>query len=169
MKKPLLIILSLLLSISLHSQSKAELGVAEIGLVVSDIKASEHFYKEILGLVEAGEFNIDQQFSLETGAANDQPFTIRMLKQRDLPSATILKLAFFKKTTKQLMLDGINTQSGVNYITFHYDAKGFKKVTQSIETAGLEKTGWVKRDSFQLYFIKDPDGLFVEIIGPPEN
>jgi len=169
MKKPLHIFLSLLLSISLHSQSKAELGVAEIALVVSDIKASEHFYKDIIGFVEAGEFNIDQQFSRETGVANDQPFTIRMLKQSDLPSATILKLVFFKKPAKQSRLDDINTKTGVNYITFHYDAKGFKKVTQSIETAGLEKTGWVKRDGFQLYFIKDPDGLFVEIIGPHDN
>ncbi|HEY9117899.1 MAG TPA: hypothetical protein VIN11_08755, partial [Roseivirga sp.] len=81
-------------------QSNEELGVLAIGLVVSDIKASEKFYTEIVGMVPAGQFSLDEQWSKEAGAANNKPFSVKMFKMKDQPSATILKLAYFDKTAK---------------------------------------------------------------------
>ena len=150
------------------SQSHAELGVAAIGLVVSDIDISEHFYKNILGLQAAGGFSLDAQWSKEAGAAHGKPFSVKQFKMKDRSSATVLKLAYFDKTEKGMDQGGIDTHSGVNYISLFYNGEAFKEVMARISASGIEKVGWVKRDSYQLVFIKDPDGVFVEIVAPPD-
>jgi len=88
---------------------------------------------------------------------------------KDLSSATVLKLAYFDKTENPLDKQGINISSGVNYITLYYTTEEFQQVIERISAAGINKVGWVKRDSYQLVFIKDPDGIFVEIVGPPDK
>ena len=150
------------------AQSNADLGAAAIGLVVSDVEASEAFYKDILGFVEVVEFSLDEAWSDEAGAANGKPFTVKMLKQKNLPSATTLKLAYFATMDKRPDMSGIDVHSGVNYLTFRYTLEGFNEIVDNLKKAGIAMTGWVKRDNYQLFFIKDPDGIFVEIIGPPE-
>ena len=152
-----------------YSQSNADLGVAAIGLVVSDIKASENFYKNILGMQNIGEFSLDEPWSTEAGVANGKPFSVKLFKMKDLPSATVLKLAYFDTTEKSEDKPTLNFSSGVNYLTLNYTAEEFQKVLERIEAANIRKLGWVKRDSYQLLFIKDPDGIFIEIVGPPDN
>ncbi|WP_242084263.1 VOC family protein [Aestuariivivens sediminis] len=159
----------LVFNLASFSQSNADLGVAAIGLVVSDIEISENFYKNILGMKEAGGFSLDEQWSNEAGAANGKPFSVRQFKMKDLSCATVLKLAYFDKIEKQADVNGINSNSGVNYITLFYSAQDFKEVMERISESGIEKVGWVKRESYQLVFIKDPDGIFVEIVGPPDK
>lgn len=152
-----------------YSQSDADLGVAAIGLVVSDIEISENFYGAILGMKQVGEFSLDEPWSQDAGVANGKPFSVKVFKMKDRSSATVLKLAYFDNTEKSVEKQAINTRSGVNYMTLHYSAEEFKQVTERIAAAAIKKWGWVKRDSYQLFFIQDPDGLFVEIVGPPDN
>lgn len=143
-------------------QSNEELGVLAIGLVVSDIEASEKFYTEIVGMVPSGQFSLDEQWSKEAGAANNKPFSVKMFKMKSMDSATILKLAYFDKTDKQKEKKGIDVSSGVNYLTFSY--KSLDPVIERIEKAGIKIIGDVKRDGYRIIFIKDPDGVYVELI-----
>ena len=171
MKIKFCILCSLLFSLfSLNAigqdQSPAALGVAAIGLVVSDIDRSEKFYTEILGMVPAGSFSLDETWSNEAGAANGKPFSVKMFKMVDGPSATILKLAYFEDMDDRPSQDGVNSYAGVNYLTFHYS--DLSEVAKRAENAGYKRTGWVKRDGYQLFFIRDPDGVFIELVGPPD-
>ncbi len=143
-------------------QNDAELGVLAIGFVVSDIEASEKFYTEIVGMVPAGQFSLDAQWSKEAGAANDKPFSVKMFKMKDKPSATILKLAYFDKTAKSKESKGIDINSGVNYLTFSYES--LTPVLARIEKAGIKLVGDVKRDGYRIIFIRDPNGMFIEMI-----
>lgn len=152
-----------------YSQTNADLGVAAIGLVVSDINVSEIFYRNILGMEETGEFTLDEQWSREAGAANGQPFSVKQFKLKDVSTATVLKLAYFEKTERASTTSGLSAVSGVNYITLFYSEEGFSDVMERIEKAGIEKIGWVKRETYQLVFIRDPDGVFIEIVGPSIN
>lgn len=152
-----------------YSQSNADLGVAAIGIVVSDIEISENFYRDILGMKEVGGFSLDEPWSKEAGVANGKPFSVKLFKMKDLSSATVLKLAYFDKTEKSADKQAINLSSGVNYITLYYSAEEFQQVIERTVAADIKKMGWVKRDSYQLFFIKDPDGIFVEIVGPPDK
>lgn len=163
-KKGTLILLVLMaVGIKAHAwQSNEELGVLAIGLVVSDIKASEKFYTEIVGMVPAGQFSLDEQWSKDAGAANNKSFSVKMFKMKDQPSATILKLAYFDKTAKPIQAKGIDVNAGVNYLTFSYES--LAPVITRIEVAGIEIIGDVKRDGYWIVFIRDPDGIFVELI-----
>lgn len=143
-------------------QNDEELGVLAIGFVVSDIEASEKFYTEIVGMVPSGQFSLDEQWSKDAGAANDKPFSVKMFKMKNRPSATILKLAYFDKTEKQKAKKGIDVSSGVNYLTFSYPS--LDPVLERIENAGIELVGDVQRDGYRIIFIKDPDGMYVEMI-----
>ncbi len=87
----------------------------------------------------------------------------------ETPSATTLKLAYFEEMQSRSRPTGIDVQPGVNYITLNYTEDGFNNVIKRIDSAGIQKTGWVKRDNYQLFFLQDPDGVFVEIVGPPEQ
>lgn len=149
-----------------HTQTNAELGVAAFGLVVHDIEASEHFYGDILGLVESGGFSLDEQWSKDAGAANNEPFSVKEYKLQDTATATVLKLAYFEKPVKKLDISSINQQSGVNYITLFFSAQAFNAILKRLDEAGIKKTGWVKRKGYQLFFVKDPNGVFVEVVGP---
>ena len=77
-------------------------------------------------------------------------------------SATILKLAYFEKTKKQKTKKGIDVSAGVNYLTFSYD--DLTSVLTRVENAGIDIIGDVKRDNYRIIFIRDPDGVFIELI-----
>ena len=149
-------------------ETAADLGVMAIGLVVSDIESSEYFYTEIIGMVPAGEFSLDSEWSEAAGAANGKPFSVKMFRMQDRKSATILKLAYFDATENRPEQNGLDTFAGVNYLTINYSAEAFSNVIKRIEDAGIRKTGWVKKENYQLFFVRDPNGVFVELIGPPD-
>lgn len=168
MKKLVLVILLFFGSFSVISQNtKADFGSAGIGLVVSDIEASERFYTEVVGLVQAGRFHIDENWSKEAGTANNKPFSVKIFKTVKAESATRLKLAYFDSVEPKPEQTGIDAHAGVNYITFHFN--DFNAVIERIKKHNIKIEGWVKRDKYQLVFIKDPDGVFVELVGPPEE
>lgn len=146
--------------------SNADLGVAAIGLVVSDIDKSTAFYTDIVGMVPAGSFSLSEEWSKDAGAANNKPFSVKMFKMVDKNSATVLKLAYFESTKKAPLKTGVDQISGVNYLTFYYN--NLDDVVTRIKAAGIEIVGWVKEINYQLVFIRDPDGVFVELVGPPE-
>ena len=137
-------LLVIFLGHSIQSQSNADLGVAAIGLVVTDIEASKKFYVDILEMVEVGGFSLDEEWSKDAGAASDQPFSVIQLKLKDTVTATVLKLAYFNKTERKPESSGINLISGVNYITLFYSDQGFHDVMVNLDKAGIEKIGWVK-------------------------
>ena len=154
------------LNVGLTQQSPADLGVAAIGFVVSDIEKSEKFYTEIIGMIPTGGFSLDEGWSAEAGAAGGKPFAVKTFKMVDGPNATTLKLAYFDKIAKRPVQEGVHSYAGVNYLTLYYH--DLDEVSERIRAAGIEILGWVKRDTYQLFFIKDPDGVFVELVGPPD-
>ncbi len=67
------------MSTNAYAQSNAELGVASIGLVVSDISESEQFYKDVIGMKELWKFSLDEEWSDEAGASMENPFRLKCL------------------------------------------------------------------------------------------
>lgn len=165
-RKTVLIGLILICTTKIFSQNAsdpADLGVAAIGLVVSDIEASEKFYTEILGMIQTGSFSLDEEWSEEAGMSEGRPFSVKMFRSVDGPSATILKLAYFDHVPKQSLPTSAATKSGVNYLTFHYN--DLDPILERIEKANIDIIGKVKR-SYELVIIQDPDGVFIELVQP---
>ena len=170
MKKCALVFLLFLMQTLTAQRKEAELGVGAIGLVVSDIKASEHFYEDILEFIPAGGFELDKQWAIDSGASNNRPFGVKMYKQVNGDSATVLKLAYFNpEVSKRTEQNGIAAYAGANYLTFYYNGDDFYRIAEKLKKEGYSPLGWVKRERYQLFFVKDPNGVFIELIGPPEE
>lgn len=164
--KKLIIIALALASGQVHCQSTpAELGVAAIGLVVTDIDASEEFYTTLIGMRPTGGFQLDDQWSRDAGAANGRPFAVKTFRMQDTETATVLKLAYFDQVPDRPVQSGVDSFAGVNYITLHY--ADLEPVLKRIRDAGVPLLGEVRARGYRLVFLRDPDGVFLELVGPP--
>lgn len=161
MKDLLIIAMAFTLTLNSFGQS-AELGVGAIGLVVSDIEVSEQFYTDILGFIPSGGFELTSEWSDEAGMAGGNPFAVKLFRLQEKESATVLKLAYFENTAKGKQTTGIDKESGVNYITFYYDT--LTDVKDRIMQADIPLVGEVERPAYKILIIRDPDGVFVELI-----
>lgn len=140
----------------------AELGIGAMGLVVSDISESERFYVDILGMVPSGGFELSAEWSEEAGMAGGHPFAVKSFRSKESETATILKLAYFDNPVERRLITGIEKEGGVNYITFYYDT--LTDVKDQILKAGIPIVGEVERPAYKILIIRDPDGVFVELI-----
>lgn len=161
MKLIVFIFICVLMPARAFSQS-AELGVAAIGVVVSDIEVSERFYTEVLGMQQVGGFELSKEWSKEAGMSNNKPFAVKTFKMMDTESATVLKLAYFDQVNSINNIQGINQRSGVNYLTFYY--QDLNEVKRRINNANIPVVGEVERDTYALIIIRDPDGIYIELI-----
>ena len=140
----------------------AELGIGAMGLVVSDISESEKFYVDILGMYPNGGFELSAEWSEEAGMAGGQPFAVKSFRSKDSATATILKLAYFQNPVERKHTTGIEKEAGVNYITFYYES--LTDVKDRIMKAGIPIVGEVERPAYKILIVRDPDGVFVELI-----
>ena len=156
----------LLLMLFMTISGLAQAGqIAAIGYVVADIDRSEAFYTKVLGMRAAGSFSLDSTWSREAGAANGRPFSVRMFRLGEGSGATILKLAYFEASEPRPPQEGLDTPAGVNYLTLTYP--DLEPVVVRLRQAGTPILGYVQREEYQLIFTRDPDGLFIELVGPP--
>ena len=136
-----------------------------VGLVVSDIETSEKFYTEILGFTQFYEFSLDEAWADKAGMGNGKALSVKMFRLGGGPTAAALKLAYFAEAPAKKITSGIDVESGVNYLTLRYqDSSDVKK---RIKSAGIPIVGEVVGPGYELFIVRDPDGVFIEIIQPP--
>lgn len=137
-----------------------------IGVVTSDVNRSLKFYTEVLGMQKTGGFDLSADFGKRSGLTGGLPVSVTVLKLTDAPSATQWKIMQFpglKPAKKKVIQD----QVGMRYITIMVNS-----VTPFIERIRANKIPFmgdtpVKLDDGQQFIlIQDPDGVFIEIIGP---
>jgi len=145
----------------------------DLGVVVSDIEKSLHFYKNVIGFQEKEGFKVAGKFPKLVGLTDGANLEIHVLKLGEEKTATKLKLMQVngKKKTRILEQSYIHTVTGFSYLTiFVNDVEqviknatkyGYKAHAQSpqILPTGLPQ-------DVCLLMLKDPDGNFVEIVGP---
>ena len=137
-----------------------------IGYVVSDINRSERFYTEVIGMQPAGSFQLDTTWSREAGVADNRPFAVKMFRMGTGQEATRLKLAYFEESSPRPAQSGLDTPAGINYLTLNYES--LQPVVNRLNRADIPILGYVRWEGYQLIFIRDPDGLYLELVGPPE-
>ena len=102
--------------LSSQAQSEYDKSFISIGVVVSDLEASLGFYKDIIGMVETGEFSVDETISKTSGLTGGQPFHVKVLKLMDEPGAAEYKLMSFGNDLGKAD-QHIQDQNGMQYIT----------------------------------------------------
>ncbi len=143
-----------------------------IGMIVSDLDASMTFYKDVVGFVqvEHTEFEVNAEFGKKSGLTDSLAFHVEILKLGKGKEATELKLMTFGDRAKKQSNKHIHSQTGVQYMTIFVTE--MKPILERIKKHKVKLLGVTpvplgEKNSFVL--IQDPDGTFVELIGPMEK
>lgn len=146
--------------------------VIHMGMVVSNLEESMKFYKEVVGFVQVDrtEFEVNADFGKRSGLTDSLGFKVQVLKLGKGDDATQLKLMSFGDKPKKKENKYIHSTVGVQYLTIMVSE--LKPILERIEKHGIKLLGESpvplgEKDRFVL--IQDPDGTFVELIGPMEK
>ena len=150
------------------AQSNFSSAIIQIGVVVENLEKSVDFYTNVLGMVETSSFSINKEFSKSSGLSNGVPFDVVTLKLEDSPNATQWKLMSFGKKAAHKKPDFIQDDNGVQYITVN--VKSLNPFIERIKKNNVKFLGETPvsggGDGNHFVMIQDPDGTFIEIIGP---
>ena len=141
-----------------------------VGVVVKDLEASIAFYTEVIGMKKTGEFDVDAAFGKASGLTGGLAFHVDVFRLRDQPDAAQLKLMSFEKDAKSPKSTHIQDALGIQYVTLNViDLAPF---VARIKAAGVPFLGETPVPLFDtgrhFVLIQDPDGTFIELIGPME-
>ena len=145
----------------------------DIGLVVTDLKKSLKFYKEIVGFEEKEGFQVGGEFPKLVGLTDGTDLNIHVLRLGDEETATKLKLMKVqgKKPTRLVKQPYIHSVAGISYLTIF--VKNVDLVLSRAVKNGYPahaKSPQVLPEGLPqdvcLLMLKDPDGNYVEIVGP---
>ena len=141
---------------------------ADLGIVVNDLEKSAAFYTMALGCTEVNGFSVPAQFATNIGLVNQQALTVRVFTLGKGEAQTKLKLmAFPEAPGKKTNQDYIHSSIGFSYLTLHVTdlnaaIERLKKAKVKLE--GKTPVGLGGNNS--LVLCRDPDGNFIELIGP---
>ena len=173
MKNPMLKILCLaaaiLVNYASYSQSNFSSNLIGLGVVVSDLDRSLDFYVDGIGVVKAYSFTIDEDFSKRSGLSNGISTSVTVLKLENSPEANEWKLMSFGKKATHPKQQFIQDDTGVQYITIN--VKALKPVTERSKEKNVKFLGSTPtplNDNLDFVLVQDPDGIFIELIGPME-
>ena len=135
-----------------------------VGNIVADLKKSFDFYTNVIDMKKTGEFSVDAAKAQELGLS-DQQLDVTVLQLEESPQANVWKLIELGKPAPKSKR--INDGSGMRYITIHVNH--LEPFIQRIKKHGVEilssEGANLGADKY-FVLIQDPDGTFIELIGP---
>jgi catechol 2,3-dioxygenase-like lactoylglutathione lyase family enzyme len=151
---------------TLRAQATYSQGRVDIGLVVSDLERSIAFYQDALGMQRVYSFEVGAPFAREAGLTAGVPLNVVAMKLTADDDAPVLKLVRTgePETYRPRFIDD---QSGVRYLTVFVTALAPVLERLKHHDVPVLGEGPVRMSNGQsLALVQDPDGLFVELIGP---
>lgn len=143
--------------------------VISIGVVVEDLDKALDFYTNVIGMTEVSEFGVDVEKAKELGLSNNERFDVKVLKLENSEQATQWKLMTFGKKAKHPKQEYVPDDTGMQYITiFVKSMKPFIERIKKHNVKMLGKTPVMLNNDRQFVLVQDPDGTFIELIGPPK-
>jgi catechol 2,3-dioxygenase-like lactoylglutathione lyase family enzyme len=154
------------------AQSAFTTPTIDLGVVVTDIEKSVKFYTEGLGFKELPGFKVPAGFAADAGLTDGKELDIKVLVLGEGAGATKLKLMQIKGANPaQSKQEVIESQTGFRYLTLMV-----ADTTASVERASKAGFKPIAKGTLAipqdiapgqyLTIYKDPDGNFVELVGP---
>lgn len=146
-------------------------AVVDIGIVVQDIDKSVKFYTEVLGCKEVKGFSVPAEKTTAFGLTDNQPATIRVFVLGEDEARTSLKLMSFPKAPgKKQDQKFIHSTIGFSYLTFFVtDMDAAVERLNKAKVKLLGETPAALGGKTKITVFRDPDGNFIELIGPSEK
>jgi catechol 2,3-dioxygenase-like lactoylglutathione lyase family enzyme len=170
----LCVVATAMLAGSLVRAAESEFSDAtiDLGVVTSDVKKSVKFYTEAIGFKELQGFSVEADYAKDVGLTDGQRLDIRVLALGDEPTATKLKLMSLPGVTSQRQDQRfIHSTLGYSYITIHIAdttaalARLKKAGVKPVAKSPLPVPKDIAPGVF-LTIVRDPDGNFIELVGP---
>jgi catechol 2,3-dioxygenase-like lactoylglutathione lyase family enzyme len=149
--------------------SEFPMGSIQIGVITSDLQKSIDFYTKVIGMTKTGAFSVDETFAAKSGLTGGLRIDVTVLKLKDDPEAAEWKLLSFGKEATHPPQKYIQDDVGIQYITiFVKSMKPFLERLEKHNVEHLEEMPTFLEDGRQFVLVQDPDGNFIELIGPAE-
>jgi catechol 2,3-dioxygenase-like lactoylglutathione lyase family enzyme len=138
-----------------------------VGSVVTDLAKSVDFYTNIIGMTKTGAFSVDGVKAKELGLTDGRSVDVTVLKLEDSPQANEWKLMSFGTKAGHKKPKYLHDDTGMQYITILVNH--LNPIIERIEKNNIKilsgKPSELGENRFFI-LIQDPDGTFVELIGP---
>jgi len=144
----------------------AKSGIS-VGVVVEDLNKALDFYLNVIGMVKTGEFSVDAAKAKEFGLSNGNRFDVKVLKLENSEQAAEFKLMSFGKKATHPKQNYVPDDTGIQYVTIF--VKSMKPILERIKKHGVKTLGvspTMLDETRQFVLVQDPDGNFIELIGP---
>jgi catechol 2,3-dioxygenase-like lactoylglutathione lyase family enzyme len=147
----------------------------DLGTVVSDLEKSATWYTEVLGMQEQPGFDVPGEFAGKVGLSNKLPFKVRVFTLGEGETATKLKLMEFKSSPgARVDQTYIHSSYGFRYLTLFVndiEASVKRAVDHGAKPIAEGMVGLPEGfpEGVYLAVVRDPDGNFVELVGPKAN
>jgi len=138
-----------------------------VGSVVTDLAKSVDFYTNIIGMTKTGAFSVDGVKAKELGLTDGRSIDVTVLKLEDSPQANEWKLMSFGTKPGHKTPKYLHDDTGMQYITILVNH--LTPVMERIEKNNIKILSGKPSDLGEGRFfilVQDPDGTFVELIGP---
>ncbi|MCG6188375.1 VOC family protein [Maribellus maritimus] len=138
-----------------------------VGVVVEDLEKSIDFYTNIIGMTKTGEFSVTKEKCTELGLTNSYRLDVTILKLENSERSNEWKLMSLGTKAKHPKQKYMSDDTGMQYITVF--VKHLLPVMKRVQENGIKilsgKPSTLDNGN-KFILIQDPDGTFIEIIGP---
>ena len=142
--------------------------VIDIGVVVQNAERTARFLTNAIGFKEARGFPVTAELGRKIGLIEGHPVDVRVFVLDEGDQATRIKILSFPKAPgKQPDQTSIHATLGIRYLTLY--VKDVNRALARLKGAGVTLLGDTPVDlggGTWLVAVKDPDGNFLELIGP---
>ena len=173
MKNPLILIILFLSLFPVANAKETEFAsnTINLGIVVSDLEKSLKFYNEAVGFQITGEFTVGVDITRDSGLTEGSEILIKTLALGKGPGATTIKLMQPGKPAQKPDQKYITSSLGFSYLTIRVTST--KAALARLKKSGVKVLAKgpaiLPGNKVALTVVKDPDGNFVELVGPADN
>ena len=150
------------------SQPSFSKPVIDMGMVVANIEKSAKFYTESLGMTEVKGFSVTGELGRRIGLIDNHPVDIRVFVPAETDGATRIKMMSFPAAPgKAADQRFIHSTLGIRYLTLYVSSA--EAALDRLARTGVKPIGETPvslGNNMRLITVRDPDGNFIELIGP---
>lgn len=150
------------------AETESSKPIIDIGIVVKDPDRTARFLTNVIGFKEVRGFAVSSDLGRKIGLIDGHATQVRVFVFEEIEQATRIKLLSFPeapgKPTDQAY---IHSTLGIRYLTLY--VKDLNRVLERAKKAGVATLGETPVEigtGTWLLAVKDPDGNFIEVIGP---
>ena len=142
--------------------------IIDVGIVVKDADRSARFLTNAIGFKEVQGFPVTAELGKKIGLIDSHATTVRVFVLEEVDQATRIKILSFPQVPgKQADQAYVHSTLGIRYLTLY--VKDMNRALERLKKAEVKLLGETPVElggGTWLVAVKDPDGNFIELIGP---